>query len=686
MQCVAYLTAEIDNHQDLLALTVIDSLLTEHDASPLKRALLSRGVCKQVDAFLDTEMAQAPYVIVCKGCKKESGEEIICILEETLTDCVRKGFSKEQIDAALQAIEYQKLEINNDYGPHGLGLLMRTASHKLLNRPPAEALKFHELFSQIHANFEDPTYIKRILNHYFLDNSHRVLLTLDPDEELLKKEWAQEKEVLKKIEASLTDSQKVEIFQLNQTLEKQQNQDDSAEIEKLPELHIEDVPKNAVDYPLQIREENGLQIFHHECFTNEMISVELVFPIPEIQPEEMPWVQLLCSYLGDLGCSEKSFEEVLFATQRYSGGIHAYFSMFQQMGSTEHAKPACTLRGRALKRNLEPFFQLLLDIAQTTNFNNKPRLKELIKQSYSALKNRLNKASMSYAIQGAYSGLDPIANLRHLATGLPYFRFIRDLHQRLDQSLEQIQAKLSSLYHKIFLQHGPEIVVSCSKDTFNQWIQLPNLGLLKPSSALVTWKPEKTPSPSATQVFFTSSSVAFNALAFKTIAEPQKNASHLLLASELMDNLILHREIREKGGAYGGGSHYQSLSGLMHYYSYRDPNVQSTLASFQNAANMLQEKGITEQDLHEAKLSALQHFDSPIAPLSRASISYGYLRTGRDLSTRQNFRDQLLSTTKEDILNALECIKQDQQNACSHVFVSKQLYDEEKLSFPAEPI
>jgi len=38
-------------------------------------------------------------------------------------------------------------------------------------------------------------------------------------------------------------------------------------------------------------------------------------------------------------------------------------------------------------------------------------------------------------------------------------------------------------------------------------------------------------------------------------------------------NGYLHREIREKGGAYGAGCSVRSFKGVMNLWSYQDPNV-----------------------------------------------------------------------------------------------------------------
>lgn len=48
-----------------------------------------------------------------------------------------------------------------------------------------------------------------------------------------------------------------------------------------------------------------------------------------------------------------------------------------------------------------------------------------------------------------------------------------------------------------------------------------------------------------------------------------------------MSNEILHKEIREKGGAYGGGC--KMGDGVINFYSYRDPNLSKTLDAYKMA-------------------------------------------------------------------------------------------------------
>lgn len=84
---------------------------------------------------------------------------------------------------------------------------------------------------------------------------------------------------------------------------------------------------------------------------------------------------------------------------------------------------------------------------------------------------------------------------------------------------------------------------------------------------------------------------------FGTVSYTNEDAPALNIASFLLDNLTLHAKIREQGGAYGGGSVSNSVSGTFYFYSYRDPNIASTFSAFYDAVEDLIEGNFDDNDL-----------------------------------------------------------------------------------------
>jgi Zn-dependent M16 (insulinase) family peptidase len=157
----------------------------------------------------------------------------------------------------------------------------------------------------------------------------------------------------------------------------------------------------------------------------------------------------------------------------------------------------------------------------------------------------------------------------------------------------------------------------------------------------------------------------------------------LLIATELMKNVYLHKEIREKGGAYGGGAAYTPTTGNFHFYAYRDPNLNSSVEAFYRAVEVIANKQFNERELEEAKLGVVQTLDAPVPPGNRAMVAYSWAKAGRTLALREAFRSSVIRATSDDVAKAIS------EHLSGHEgilvsFLGKELYakEESKLKTP----
>lgn len=135
------------------------------------------------------------------------------------------------------------------------------------------------------------------------------------------------------------------------------------------------------------------------------------------------------------------------------------------------------------------------------------------------------------------------------------------------------------------------------------------------------------------------------------VSYTEKDGAALQILANLLTHKYLHTEIREKGGAYGGGASYSAVDGVFSFYSYRDPNPTNSLAAISKAGEWALANKWTENNLHEAKLSIFQGIDSPLSPRSEISAEFVHKITNE---LRQQRREALLGVTIKDILNASE--------------------------------
>ncbi len=664
----AWLTAPISNQGEILALSLLESILTDTDASPLTMALIKSGLCTQVDSALDVEMSEVPWAIVCKGCNGSDAESLQNVLFDALEKFV---VTQEEIEASLHQLEFQRTEIGAEGIPFGLTLFMRAALIKQHGSEPENALLIHSLFSELRARLEDPNYLKNLLKKYVIGNPHFVRLVLKPDSHLEKEEQEEEQNRLNQIRNKLTEVQENQIAEQSKHLAAYQEQIESQSLDCLPKVTLRDVPSHARDFPL-IERGNSL---HHSCFTNQILYVDLIFELPELKKEDLSLLSLFAKLLSEVGCGGRNYAENLHYQQLYIGGFDASLALHVTQEDPDVCKPAFSLRGKALYRNGQKLFSLFSDYITSIDLTDQVRIQEWLSQHATELQDRFTRASMNYAIQTALSGHSIPSYVYDQWHGIPYYQSVLRWAKSCDDAF---MASLKRIADQVLGLQNPHLVLTCDENEFVHLEKEKFYHLKLPNKPYQPWKGHFSLPPSQSQARVIAAPVAFTALGMRTISYRDPDSPLLLISTELMENLILHKEIREKGGAYGSGATYTPSTGNFHFYSYRDPQLSRTVNAFQKALDKIASKGFNERELEEAKLGVLQTLDAPIPPGNRAMVAYAWKRAGRTLELREEFRKKVLSATKQEVADAVAKHLLSNQEGTLVSFLGQELLNKEK--------
>ncbi|MBI3900944.1 MAG: insulinase family protein, partial [Chlamydiia bacterium] len=396
---------------------------------------------------------------------------------------------------------------------------------------------------------------------------------------------------------------------------------------------------------------------------------------------DLPFLSLFSRLLPEVGSGGRTYEETLAKIHGTTGGINASLSLHISHENPNLCTPSFGLKGRCLKRNRHELFQLLGDLIATPNFEDKERIQELISQHITSLQHRLNKKGLSYASQLVFASTSLPSFLLEKWHGLSYYQVISQNAKEIDFLIE----KLKSLQKQILTAATYDLVISSDHEQWEDLQKDQSLSLLKnklPSTATSRpWQGNYFLPKISSQARSIATPVAFQALGLKTASYRDPEAPYLLLATELLQNCYLHTEIREKGGAYGGGANFSPSTGNFYLYSYRDPHLVKTWKTFQKGLDRIAEGRFTEEQLEEAKLCCLQTLDAPVIPGNRAILAYGWQRCGRTKQRRAQFREALLSAKKEDIMKALEPVASNQEKIFIS-FLGEKLYQKEKEKLP----
>lgn len=121
----------------------------------------------------------------------------------------------------------------------------------------------------------------------------------------------------------------------------------------------------------------------------------------------------------------------------------------------------------------------------------------------------------------------------------------------------------------------------------------------------------------------------------------------LRVLSKLLTAKYLLPLVRERYGAYGSAA-LMSSSGILSFYSYRDPNSVSSVSIFDEAGDWLRKNEFSDSDVDEAKLAVFRDIDVPIAPSEQGMRLF---LSGLDDDLFARHRVDILKVSREDLLD-----------------------------------
>lgn len=651
---LTWLTCSVLDQQELLAIHVLDLVLMGTDAAPLKSRLLRSGFCSQVDMCIDSELREIPVTMICKGCSHATAQKLEALIFSCLEEIASEGIPSHLVEGAVHQIELSRKEITGYSLPYGLSLFFRSGLLRLHGGLAEDGLCIHTLFQLLRDKLKEKDYLERLIRKHFLNNPHYARIILLPDADLIAHEAKEERMHLDAKQKNLSATEIAEIKQLNRVLE--QYQETPEDVDKiLPNFSLDKIPHSGKEFDLVKHCVNAGEVFYHHCFTNDLLFVDLILDLPPLSKEELPWLRLLVGLILQLGCGGRSYKEHLEFLLEHTGGLDVSYDFSPHASHYDQLSPCLVIRGKSMASKAQKLFEVMKNVVTSVDFTDTARLKELLMQHDESLTNSVRNNPMGYAVSYACSDKSLFAQMSYLASGLPYVRMIRSLMKHFDQQVEEIVTTLQTLYTKCFVGKR-RLVIGCQAPLYETLQNNQFYGILDRTPINTGgWDHLHLHLQAPSQGFCIPAQAAFNVLSCSIggLIYDHPDAAALNVAAEIIGNVVLHKRIREQGGAYGAQSILHLSRGAFYCYSYRDPEVERSYQSFLYGIREIAQGNFSEQDMHEGILEVVQSLDSPLAPGSRASTAYYRLRTGKIPALRQAFRRSVLSMSKKHICDAL---------------------------------
>ena len=577
-------------------------------------------------------------------------------IKASLTDIHTKGFDKSKVEGILHQLE---LSLRHKTANFGMGLMQRLQPGWFNGVDPFDALAWNETVSKFKTKFAKDGYLEDLLEKYLL-NDRTMTFTMEPSltygDELAAEEadrlLSKISEVSQEAGSEEKAAEQLAVRELK-LLEAQELASDQ-DLSCLPTVRVEDIPRQTESKEVRVSSLDNVKVQWREANTNGLTYFRAI-NILEGLPEELRMlVPLFTDCVMRLGTKNKSMEELEDMIKLKTGGVSASYYSSTSPANIDVTTEGISLSGHALDNNVPAMFELLNTVLRETHFDGaqaENQIRQLLQGDASGALDAVAGAGHSYARRYAEARLTPQAKLNEQIGGLTQVSHTATLAQRsTSEGLGDIVSKLKTI-QAFAISRSPTFraAITCSPESVsaNEVAFSRFLTKMPASSELFKSEPQLTTNPFNMKTFFPLPyQVYYSALAMRTVPYIHQSGASLQILSQLLTHKHLHHEIREKGGAYGGGAYSRGLGGMFGMYSYRDPNPQNTLKIMKNAGRWAYEKDFSDRDIEEAKLSVFQSVDAPESVSDEGMTRF---LNGIDEGMEQRRREQLLDVTKDDV-------------------------------------
>ncbi len=660
--CVAWLACDIKDSFEVLVLTVLEQILLSNAASPLRKILIDSGLGSALSDGTGFDQDNRDTMFSCglKDISKESVKTMENIIFSTLEKICDRGIEKRLIDSAIHQIEFHRKEITNTPYPFGIKLLLSCAATLIHDGNPVSCINIDKDLDRLKQELKKGGFLENRLRHYFIDNPHRVLFTLEPDCELEEKTINDTKQELKKRLSKMSEKDLEQIRKDAETLKiLQESQED---ISVLPTLDIADIPSE-----IEIIKPDVIKNVKFSTCYEKATSGILYFTCPvgagSIPVDLFTLVPFFCRAFTNSGTKKHSYDKIAEAMDLYTGGIAV--SPFSGTGFSAESRSHSfiALQGKVLDRNIDHLFNLIREFIEACSFHDYERVKNLLLQYRAGMEASIVSTGHRYAISLSSRHLSKASHINELWHGIAQYQFIDEITRKLssgenrDNILETLSYNMETIAKAVLKQDNLKPALIGRSESIVQAEE--KIRSIHDSMSAGGYASFLTPDLSFSEDlpfdgWYTNTSVSFVGQSFKTAGINHEDSPGLAVISKILRSLYLHREIREKGGAYGGFAIYNIEEGIFSFGSYRDPHIKRTLDVYEKACDFIVSGDYTQTDVKEAVLQVCSEIDKPETPGPAAIKAFYRDIVKLDDNIRQEFKDSLLKLDKKRVKNIAE--------------------------------
>jgi len=638
----------VDAYEDI-ALEVLTYLLLEAPGAFLKEALLDLGIGEDIFGSYDGALKQATLSVVVKNANPEDENIFIQCVEETLEKLVKEGIPKKKLIAAINIFEFRMREADFGSYPKGILYSIKLLDTWLYGGEPFECFDYDGQFKRLREEAKTG-YFEQLVVDYILENTHKLALQLVPEPTLLIQYEEEMKNKLEAYKEVLSQEEQKELIEATKALKAYQSKVETAEVlASIPVLKLSDIDKKEKYVTYTTIEEATVKYVLHKTFTNDIVYITLAFDIQQISLDEVPYVELLTEFLGKLSTEKYSYSTLSDEMNLVTGGISYNTKIYGAYEDPNACQPKLEVSFKSFANKFQETVDLVYEIINHTQLEDTNRLKQLLEEIKSRQKMYLISNGHAASMSRASSYISRTGQYQDQLSGIGFYQFLEKIVETDDYTA--LSKKLAVLLRKIIRQVNTVVLINAQEnDTQKVKISLSEM-MAKLEKGCVIVGSEQRTMDVTNEGFQSAGKVQYCSLAGNYVQENYKYTGHMQVLQTIVGLDYMWREIRMKGGAYGGVFRL-TKTGLMYLSSYRDPNLAQTYETYQALPKYIQNLDLDKRELAKYIIGTISRLDQPLTPRMTGEKALALEILERDQKVAQKERDEVLGTDVE-VLRAL---------------------------------
>ena len=659
-----FMTSEIEDATTILGLDILRHALFVSPAAPLRNAIISSQLGRDVDASMEVDLRQPMFSITLNGSESDRAQKFYDLVISEMKKLVENGIDKTLLEASISINEFRLREADTGTFPKGLFYGFFSMRNWLYDGDPTLYLRYEDALKTFKDGLNN-SYFENLLQKYFLDNTHRILVTLAPSKTVAKEREAKNAARLAEIKSKMTTAELEKIIEDDKKLKLRQATPDTPEtLEKIPLLKLDDIRKEAEVYPLKFRDIDGTRILDSCIDTHGIVYLIFFFDALKVPQNKLFHAYLLAELLGKVSTTKHSYGDLGNLINLNLGGFGVNLHADAKNNEPDAFMPRLKISAKGLESKIPAMFEILSEIFTESLFTDKKRIRELIEEEQIGIEMSLqNMANMivssrlaSYATKsGAYNN-DSI---------LPFNQFLKDLLKDFDAKFDKLVDDLNDVKTRLLNRNGLIISVTALDELYSK--TLPHLSILIKDLPVDEFPKAEYDYPlkSQNEGLYSQSRVQYVGKGANFIKLGHSYNGALSILGTILRYEYFWTTIRVQGGAYGAMVAF-GRQGSLFFGSYRDPHLKRTLEIFNKTEDFLKNFNVSDREMDKYIIGTMSSIDKPLTPSLKGLVAADLFLKNITYNDRQKSRDEILSARQADIRKLAtlvgDCMKAD--NIC----------------------